>query len=122
MTKTIEQRLDQVSDGLRAAVTTQQQDGDPAHEDFYAWGWALSDLTARIEDAARVLGRQVSAYGDRRILRDDEDGVHPANRLDEARGYLDDVARFVSAASAAARKYHSAIGHVGVEVDPGSRR
>lgn len=113
----VETALDQVTDKLRAAVTRQQQDRDPAHEDFYTWGWALSDLTMRVQDAGRVLSRQVAQYGDNRVLRDDEDG-DPYERLSEARGHLDTMAAALGQANQAARLYHSAIGHIAVEVDP----
>jgi hypothetical protein len=117
MTETsIETLGDRMSDTLAEAVRQQQDDDDPAHEDFYTWGWLLSDLTMRLDDAARVLARQVSAYGDRRILRDDEDGV-PAERLAEARGHLDELRAVLGTANTAARAYHSSIGHIGVEVD-----
>jgi hypothetical protein len=36
------EQLDQADEALKAAVAAQVQDADPAHEDFYAWGWALS--------------------------------------------------------------------------------
>lgn len=110
-------RLDQLADTFKSAVLAQQRDGDPAHEGFYAWGWALSEATARVEDAGRVLRRQVSAYGDRRILRDD-DGADPQERLREAAGHLDAMCSAAAAANEAARRYHSAIGHIAVEVDP----
>lgn len=111
-----EQQLDTVTDGLRAVVRKQQQ-GDPSHEGFYTWGWALSELTANLQDVARLLGRQVSAYGSTRVLRDDE-GSDPYRRLTEARRHLDAVVAGLGAANDAARLYHSAVGHIAVEVDP----
>lgn len=112
--------LGHVCDLLAGTVERQQQDGDPAHEDFYTWGWALSELTQRTQDAGRVLMRQVPRYGDRRVLRDDEGG-DPAMRLQEARDHLDQMAAALAQANAAARAYHSAIGHIAVEVDPEAR-
>lgn len=116
MTNT-ETQLDTVTDGLRAAVTRQQQDRDPAHEDFYTWGWALSELTAQTQNIGGVLARQVAGYGSRRVLRDDEGG-DPSVRLAEARAHLDEMGAALSAANSAARLYHSSIGHIAVEVDP----
>lgn len=118
MAETVESALDQATDTFRAAVSRQQQDGDPAHEDFYVWGWALTELTARTQDAGRVLGQQVAGYGSRRILRDDEDGHDPGVRLAEAGRYLQEMIVALERANQAARAYHSAIGHIGVQVDP----
>lgn len=115
--ETLDTDLDRLSALFSDVVQRQQGDGDPAHEDFYSWGWALSDFTARVQDAGRVLAAQVQGYGDRRILRDDEGG-DPAARLDEARACLVSMMDALGVANAAARSYHSAIGHVAVEVDP----
>lgn len=109
--------LDRVTDDLRAVVSQQQRNADPAHEDFYAWGWALSELTAGVQGAGGVLGRQVTAYGNRRVLRDD-DGADPYGRLAEACGHLEAMGVALAEANAAARLFHSAIGHVAVAVDP----
>lgn len=106
-------------DVVTAAVRRQAADHDPAHEDFYAWGYVLSELTARVQDAARILGQQIAHYGDRRILRDDTD-ADPAARLTEAAQLLENVHAAAGVANQAARLYHSAIGHIGVEVDPGA--
>lgn len=104
-------------DVVTDAVRRQADDHDPAHEDFYAWGYVLSELTARVQDAARILARQVAAYGDRRILRDD-DGADPADRLAEAARLLDHLHTTAGVANSAARLYHSSIGHIGVAVNP----
>lgn len=112
-----EDEFDRITDLMRAVVTRQNEDRDPAHEDFYVWGWALSELTARLQDGARVLGRQVAGYGDRRILRDDED-EDPAARLVEAGEHLAALVSALDQANRAARLYHSAVGHIGVQVDP----
>lgn len=112
-----EDEFDRITDLMRAVVTRQHEDRDPAHEDFYVWGWALSELTMRLQDGARVLGRQVAGYGDRRILRDDE-GADPAARLVEAGEHLAALVSALDQANRAARLYHSAVGHIAVEVDP----
>lgn len=118
MTDTVETALDQVTDTLKAVVRRQHYDQDPAHEDFYTWGWALSELTMRTQEAGQVLGRQVAGYGSQRILRDDEDGHDPATRLQEAGEHLREMVTALDRANQAARAYHSAIGHIGVQVDP----
>lgn len=114
---TTDTALEQVTESLRAVVRQQAADLDPAHEDFYTWGWALSDLTAYTQDAGRVLMRQVAAYGDRRLLRDDDD-ADPNERLLEARRFLDQMAAALAEANVAARAFHSSIGHIAVAVDP----
>lgn len=113
----VEDEFDRITDLMRAVVTRQHEDRDPAHEDFYVWGWALSELTMRLQDGAQVLGRQVASYGDRRILRDDE-GADPAARLVEAGAHLGALVSALDQANRAARLYHSAVGHIGVQVDP----
>jgi hypothetical protein len=118
MTDTVPDLYD-LPDVITAAVRRQAADRDPAHEDFYAWGYVLSELTARVQDAARLLGRQVAAYGDRRQLRDDA-GTDPADRLAEAAALLDEVAAAAGSANNAARLYHSSVGHIAVADDPES--
>ena len=113
----VETLLDQATEALRDAAGKQAKDRDAAHEDFYRWGWALSELTGTVEEVARMLGRQVSAYGDRRVLRDDEGG-DPYARLAAARAHLDEAGAALSAANMSVRAYHSAVGHIAVEVDP----
>lgn len=113
----VEDEFDRITDLMRAVVARQHEDRDPAHEDFYVWGWALSELTMRLQDGARVLGDQVAGYGDRRILRDDED-ADPAARLVEAGEHLVALVIALGRANEAARLYHSTIGHIGVQVDP----
>jgi len=112
-----EDEFDRITDLMRAVVSRQHEDRDPAHEDFYVWGWALSELTMRLQDGARVLGRQVAGYGDRRILRDDE-GADPDARLVEAGEHLAALVSALDQANRAARLYHSAVGHIAVQVDP----
>lgn len=113
----VEGEFDRITDLMRAVVTRQHEDRDPAHEDFYVWGWALSELTMRLQDGARVLGSQVAGYGDRRILRDDE-GADPAARLVEAGEHLAALVSALDQANQAARLYHSSVGHIAVQVDP----
>lgn len=112
-----EDEFDRITDLMRAVVTRQHEDRDPAHEDFYVWGWALSELTMRLQDGARVLSRQVAGYADRRILRDDE-GEDPAARLLEVREHLTELVSALGRANEAARLYHSTVGHIAVAVDP----
>ncbi|GJF01450.1 hypothetical protein [Pseudonocardia sp. D17] len=116
MIEDLERVLDAVSDQLAAAVRKQTADRDPAHEDFYRWGWAFTELLDRVDDVAAVLIGQVSRYGDRRVLRDDR-GLDPADRLVEMQARLTELRSALDAARAHARAYHSASSHIAVEVD-----
>lgn len=100
-----------------APRTAGSQTTSAPHEDFYAGGWGLGELTALTAHAAQVLGRQVEHYGDDRLIRDDE-GADPYERLREARRHLVEMAAALDKANTAAQRYHSAIGHIGVQVDP----
>lgn len=109
--------LDAICDQLKAAARQQANDRDPAHEDFYAWGWALTELLDRVDAIAEVLERQIPRYGDRRILRDDQ-GRDPAERLVEAVSRLVETRQALGPARERIRKYHSATSHIAVDVDP----
>src|SRR5919206_1181230 len=107
-------------DPITEAVRRQAVNHDPSPEDLCAWGYVLSQLTALVQDVAGALRRQVVAYGDRRVLRDNE-GADPAARLVNAARLLADVADAAGRANSAARLYHSAIGHIALDVDAASR-
>ena len=115
-TPRIEQMLDEVSTGLQKAVQRQHSDRDPDHGDLYTWGWGLTELLDRIDQVAGVLTRQVGTYAERADLRDDA-GWDPATRLATAGDELDRVREALSPAREAIRKFHSAIGHVGLDLD-----
>ena len=117
MTGTMDERLTAVTEQLAGAVRDQHEDRDPAHEDFYTWGWALTELLDRADQVMSVLERQVERYGDRRILRDDED-ADPAARLDEITARLAAARTALAPARDRVREYHSAVSHIAVEVDP----
>lgn len=117
MTMSREQQLDTLTDQVRAAVSSQREEADAAHEDFYAWGWALSDMLNQLDHLCRTLDHQIAHYGDARVLRDDE-GADPYERLSEMRAKLSGVQRQLGGAEAAAREFHSAASHIAVEVSP----
>jgi hypothetical protein len=112
-----EKLLDTAAEALREAVGRQATDRDPAHEDFYLWGWALSEVTDTLGQLCRTMAPQVARYGDTRVLRDDEGG-DPFDRLREMRELLGSLYSQLELANATARAYHSAASHVAVEVDP----
>jgi hypothetical protein len=102
---------------VHVAVLTQADDLHPAHEDFHAWGYALSELTYRLAGVCRTLEQQVASYGHRRLLADD-DGGDPYQRLADMRRLLADLSTRFDAAGVIAHQYHAEAGHLGVEVDP----
>lgn len=111
------EQLDQAGEALKAVVAAQVQDADPAHEDFYAWGWALSGAMNQLSHACRTLQRQVTHYGDSRILRDDA-GLDPAERLTRMGAELDTLTGLLDQAYAVADRYHQEASHLAVAVDP----
>lgn len=113
----LDKLLEAITDQLRAAEQQQRQDTEPAHEDFYTWGAFLDEATAQLYRVCRALAPQVTRYGDHRILRDDA-GADPEQRLATARQQLDTLISTLELANTTARAYHSAIGHIAVEVDP----
>ena len=62
-----------------------------------------------------MLARQISDYGDGRALYDDTYQVDPAERLAEAVRELRAAQTDLRDAGAAANRFWSAIGHIGVE-------
>lgn len=112
-----EEQLDAMTERVRAVITAQREDADPAHEDWYAWGYALSEVTAQLNHLCRVLSAQVLHYGDRRILRDDA-GADPHQRLEAMSQHLVTLAGEFNTANATARAFHSEASHIAVEVNP----
>ncbi|MDP9868480.1 MULTISPECIES: hypothetical protein [Streptosporangium] len=85
--------------------------------ELYEIGWLLSEMTraaAALADHART---EVAALPSRGILREDT-GEDPGTRLAEARDRLTWMIGLLQEADEPARRYHAAIGHLGVEVDP----
>ncbi|MFD8533883.1 hypothetical protein ACFV0L_41390 [Streptosporangium canum] len=85
--------------------------------ELYEAGWLLGEVTraaAALADHART---EVAALPGRVILRDDT-GDDPGARLAEARDRLTWMIGLFQEADEPARRYHAAIGHLGVEVDP----
>lgn len=98
--------------------------------DVYDAGGALTMLTGYLADAVR-LGIRGSVedlqskpvYDDTQVddyLRAIDGGkaTDPQERLTEAIQYLDDFHRHLAQARDAASRYHSAIGHIGIRLDP----
>ena len=112
-----EDQLDAAIRAVQTVAAAQLHDRRPAHEDFYAWGYALGELTYRLAGACRTLEQQQAVYGVRRILSDDEGG-DPYQRLARMRRLLRELSDQLDSTSAIAQRYHAEAAHLGVEVDP----
>lgn len=113
----LQDTLTTICTNLDAVARQQADDRNPEHDDFYTWGWALTELLDRVDQVAGVLGHQIAHYGDRRILRDDED-ADPTERLLETTQRLSEARGALRLARERIREYHSATSHIGVDVDP----
>ncbi len=94
--------------------------------DLSTLGAVLGELTSTLAHIAEQCAAATGNYPDGRILRDDTDtdtdtdtdsDTHdPAARCAEAADHLHQTSRHLHAANEEARRFHAAIGHVGVEV------
>jgi hypothetical protein len=90
--------------------------------DLYTLGAVLDELTSTLAHIADQCAAATGNYPDGRILRDDTDtdtdtDTHdPAARCAEAADHLHQVSRHLNAANEEARRFHTAIGHIGVQV------
>lgn len=92
-------------------------DPDPAHEDFYTWGAAITEITDTLDRVCRALGEQGGHEGDTRVLRDDA-GMDPYERLADTRYHLAALYPALEHANAAARGLPLLHRHIAMEVDP----
>ncbi|MFF5210500.1 hypothetical protein [Streptosporangium sp. NPDC000396] len=83
-------------------------------------GWLLAEVTRYTAALAEHLRTEVARLPGRFILRDDT-GDDPEARLVEVRERLLRMEKVLEAAGLHASRYHTAMGHIGVEVDPGIR-
>jgi len=84
--------------------------------DLYTLGAVLDELTSTLAHIAEQCAAATGNYPDGRILRDDTDTHDPGGRCAEAADHLHQVNRHLNAANEDARRFHAAIGHIGVEV------
>lgn len=99
------------------AAADEQRSAEPDHGDFYALAGELVDTLRTLEHFAGVLRGQVAGYADGRPVYDDEGG-DPRARLRSAGLHLAVVSHGVAEAERAANEFWSAIGHIGVRVQP----
>ncbi len=86
--------------------------------DLYTLGAVLDELTATLAHLAEQCAAATGNYPDGRILRDDTDTHDPAARCAEAADHLHQVNQHLAAANEEARRFHAAIGHIGIQVQP----
>jgi len=84
--------------------------------DLYTLGAVLDELTSTLAHIAEQCAASTGNYPDGRILRDDTDTHDPAARCAEAADHLHQTSRHLQAANEEARRFHTAIGHIGVQV------
>ena len=84
--------------------------------DLYTLGSTLDELTNALAHITDQCAAATGNYPDGRILRDDTDTHDPAARCAEAADHLHQVNQHLAAANEEARRFHTAIGHVGVQV------
>jgi len=84
--------------------------------DLSTLGAVLDELTSTLAHIAEQCAASTGNYPDGRILRDDTDTHDPAARCAEAADHLHQTSRHLQAANEEARRFHAAIGHIGVQV------
>jgi len=84
--------------------------------DLSTLGAVMDELTSTLAHIADQCAAATGNYPDGRILREDTDTHDPAARCAEAADHLHQTSRHLNAANEEARRFHTAIGHVGVQV------
>jgi len=86
--------------------------------DLSTLGAVLDELTSTLAHISDQCAAATGNYPDGRILRDDTDtDTHdPTARCAEAADHLHQTSRHLNAANEDARRFHTAIGHIGVQV------
>jgi len=84
--------------------------------DLCTLGAVLDELTSTLAHISDQCAAATGNYPDGRILRDDTDTRDPAARCAEAADHLHQVNQHLHAANEEARRFHAAIGHIGVQL------
>lgn len=100
--------------GWRAAARHQPGTA-PEHSDFYAIAGELTEAARAMGDLASVLALQVADYGRGRVLRDDEPGHDPVERLDAAWSLACQLSHELGRVERTAGRFWSMVGHIGIE-------
>lgn len=106
------------ADKAKAAADELHQFREEAdQQDMHAAGAELVILTHAIDEIAEHLTAAATHYGDRHILGDDAD-ADPAARMAEVVQNLKDLRTAQRLVIGAVHRYHTAIGHITIQVDP----
>jgi hypothetical protein len=102
---------------LIALIEEQHGDGDPAHEDFSKWGWALGESAYWLGALCGVSHRQIYQHSHhfRHVLRDDEGG-DPKARVKAMRDALEILGSQFNRASISGFRIHVLANHL--RLDP----
>lgn len=88
------------------------------HADFYALAGEVVTTLAALDDLLRVLRSQVAGYAEGRPVYDDTGQVSVVRRLQGAVSAIEAAQTRLAQAHEAVNEFWSAIGHIGVEVQP----
>lgn len=108
------QQAERGADAWNAAAAAQQT-AVPDHGDFYAVAAEMVATLEHLGELAEVWTVQVAGYGRGRVLRDDETGHDPAERLAVTSSWAAQLHRTLGQAERAGNRFWSEIGHVAVE-------
>lgn len=114
--RTASEQAERARDLWEEAVRIERT-ADPDHGEWYAIARDMVGTLWALQSMAGLLKGRVAKYDHDRIVRDDA-GVDPAARLAECRALLVELEATLTSAEASANGFWSAIGHVGVEVQP----
>ncbi|OLT01439.1 hypothetical protein BJF90_32010 [Pseudonocardia sp. CNS-004] len=89
----------------------------PDHSDWYAITGEVVDTLRCLSTLAGIFNRQVAAYGRDRVVRDDEPGHDPAERLAIASSWAAQLSHELDRTERTANMFWSEVGHIAVEVD-----
>jgi hypothetical protein len=113
------QHAEQGADSWEAAADTQRA-AAPEHGEFYGLAAEMVATLRHLDALTEVLSVQVAGYGrvaaaGDRVLRDDEPGHDPAERLAVASSWAAQLHHLLGQAERAGNRFWSEIGHIGVE-------
>jgi hypothetical protein len=107
------------SKAWEAAVGGQRVLRLPDHEGFYALAGEVVATLRRLDELCGLLARQVAGYGHTTavggVLRDDERGRDPGERIAIASSWAAQTAHLIATAERAAGRFWSEIGHLAID-------
>lgn len=98
------------------SVVHAQRAADVDHADFYALACEAVQTLRCLSSLAALLTSQIAGYARGRVLRDDEAGHDPAERIAIASSWAAQLQRDLDQAELSANRMWSEVGHVAVEV------